>query len=89
MGFMLKSLGLIDVAAGASLLLTGNVPTRILLLLGGALIMKGIAFRGNAVSVFDAILGVYVLLNSFWAGFAALNVLFGSYLVLKGLYSFA
>lgn len=90
MGLILKTLGLVDIVAGVALLLASIVdfPTRIILLLGGGLIIKGVAFFGNAVSLFDLVLGLYVLLTAVWSGFGALNVLFGCYLLLKGFYSF-
>lgn len=90
MGFILKLLGLVDLAAAALLFLDGTVafPWRIILMIALCLGVKAAAFWGGPVSGFDLLLGAYLLLTPF-TDFGLLNALFGAYLVIKGVYSFA
>jgi hypothetical protein len=89
MGLFLKLLGLFDLLAAAMLFLAAShvVPGRFVVIVAAALALKGFAFRGGPVSVLDVIIGLYLLLTLV-TGWGLLNILFGIYLGLKGLYSF-
>jgi hypothetical protein len=89
MGLFLKLLGLFDLLAAAMLFLAAShvIPGRFVFIVAAALVLKGFAFRGGPVSALDVIIGLYLLLT-LATSWGLLNVLFGAYLGLKGLYSF-
>ncbi len=89
MGLFLKLLGLVDVLAAATLVLasTGIIPIRWTLTIAAALCLKAIVFWGGVVSAFDILLALYLAATTF-TGAPLLNILFGLYLSIKGLYSF-
>ena len=89
MGVFLKLLGLFDLLAATILFLTTShiIPGRLVFVVAAALILKGIVFRGGPVSAFDIIIGLYLILT-LATSWGLLNILFGIYLALKGIYSF-
>ena len=90
MGLFLKLLGLVDLLAAAALVTASAdiIPLRWTLTIAAALALKAIAFWGGPVSAFDVLLAVYIAATTF-TGAPLLNILFGLYLGIKGLYSLA
>lgn len=88
MGLLVKLLGLVDLAAAAALFLASSdlLPKRILLMIAAMLAIKGFSFKGDPVSTFDVVLAIYLLIT-LAINIKALSILFGIYLVFKGLFS--
>jgi len=89
MPLVLKFLGLFDLLAATMLFLAAThiIPGRLILIVAAALIIKGLVFHGGPVSALDIVIGLYLALSTLWSA-AMLNILFGVYLGLKGIYSF-
>ena len=90
MGLLLRTLGTLDILAAIMLLFTSLdlFPLRIVLLHAAYLIGKGVLFRGNIVSAFDLLIGVYLGVSALvGVGIAPVNMLLGIDLGVKGLFS--
>ena len=59
----------------------------LVVMIAAMLAIKGIGFRGDPVSTFDIVLGIYILVT-LAVNIKLLSILFGVYLAFKGLYSF-
>lgn len=83
---LVKLLGILDLAAAAILVLSSFdlFPLRWVLMLAAYLILKGIVFRGTAVSTFDIVIGAYLVLLSVGIHIRFIDILLGIYLVSKG-----
>jgi hypothetical protein len=88
-GFIVKILGLVDLFAAVLLLLAENqpFPTRIVITVAAALIMKGVIFLSDPVSKFDVIIAVYLLITLVF-NVKLLSILLATYIGIKGIYSF-
>jgi hypothetical protein len=86
MSLLVKMLGIVDVLCAVALGFHDIFPLRLLLTLGALLVFKGLIFHGDPVSVFDVILGCYVLLTLV-VNFTPLSILFAIYLGIKGAFS--
>ena len=88
MSFLVKILGLVDLAA-AALLFTANLhlaTPKIALFVALFLALKGLVFLSDPVSKFDVLIAGYMCLTLLW-NITFLSVILGVYLVLKGIYS--
>ncbi len=88
MGFFLKLLGLIDIAA-AILLLTAATdwwPWRWVVYVALALAAKGVIFWSDPVSRFDIVIAAYLAFTAL-LNLKLLSILLGVYLSIKALYS--
>ncbi len=84
-----KLLGLIDIAAVITLFFARFLPTDVIMTVGMLLCMKGILFAStmNAISVVDAIAGIYIGLFVYGVQSHIITMFFLIFLGQKGLFS--
>ena len=82
---MLKLLGMLDLMAGIvlSLSLLFSIKPVIIIFFGAYLVLKGLIFWGDALSIGDIVIGLYFFLL-FLNNFHRISMVLGLYLVLKG-----
>ncbi len=87
---IIKLLGFMDLLAGIILLLNIFIDIKplILILFGIYLIVKGITFWGDVLSVVDLIIGLYLFLNLFIHP-GRINLSIAAFLIIKGISSMA
>lgn len=85
-----KLLGMVDIVAAVMLLLVSShiiSSWRVVAVVAGALIIKGVLFIKNVVSMIDIAIGVYFFIALFHP-VMVLSVVFCAHLTIKGLFSF-
>ncbi len=86
---MLKLLGLMDILAAANLFIMAyglNIPF-LVALSAGYLIIKGMAFIKDFISVFEILIGVFIIFGFFFTLPKTLLVIFGLLILQKGIFS--